>query len=70
MGSYKVFNFNDLALFHIVYLCFILDLRRDNNEHNRGFFSLNYNSSFFITYNKETISVLLFLKGYILLVLS
>ena len=38
---YKVFNSNDLILsFYIVYLCFILDLRRDNSRHNYAFFKL------------------------------
>ena len=38
---YKVFSSNDLMLsFCIVYLCFILDLRRGNSRHKYVFFKL------------------------------
>ena len=37
----KVFSSNDLmVLFYIVYLSFILDLRRDNSKHNSAYFKL------------------------------
>ena len=41
VSVFKVFNSNDLmVLFYIVYLCFILDLRRDNSKHNSAYFKL------------------------------
>ena len=43
VGINNVFSSNVLTLlFHSVYLCFILDLRRDNNKHNCIF---SYNCS-------------------------
>ena len=66
MGVYKVFNSNDLTLlFYSVYIYFILDLRRDNNKYNCVYFQLK--QQFIIRYNKQTIIVSLFLKGYIIL---
>ena len=66
MGVYKVFNSNDLTLlFYSVYIYFILDLRRDNNKYNCVYFQLK--QQFVIRYNKQTIIVSLFLKGYIIL---
>ena len=41
MDADKVFSFNDLtSLLYSVYLCFILDLRRDNSKYNCAYFQL------------------------------
>ena len=41
VGVYKVFRSNDVTLsFYSIYLCFILDLRRDNNKRNCASFKL------------------------------
>ena len=41
VGVYKVLNSNDLTLlFYSVYIYFIIDLRRDNNKRNYGYFEL------------------------------
>ena len=41
VGVYKVLNSNDLTLlFYSVYIYFTIDLRRDNNKRNCGYFKL------------------------------